>query len=68
MANEAIRLAQQACDATSYQVPKMLGTLAAAYAEQGDFASAVRVVDQAIPVWRKSAMTNLVPELQQRLQ
>ncbi len=45
---EAVRLARRACDATSNQVPKMLGTLAAAYAEVGDFSNAIQVADQAI--------------------
>ena len=45
---EAVRLAQRACELTSYQQPMPLGTLAAAYAETGDFTNAVKTVQAAI--------------------
>ncbi len=63
---EALQLAQRACEVTSNQVPKMLGTLAAAYAEQGDFRSAARVLGQAIAL-AQAGDADLVPELEQRL-
>ena len=62
----AVKLAQQACDATSRQVPRILGTLAAAHAECGDFDLAASVLREAIQLAR-SKDTALVPELTQRL-
>ncbi len=44
----AIELAKQACDVTDYKQPHILSTLAAGYAEMGDFASAVE--------WSKKAL------------
>jgi Flp pilus assembly protein TadD len=38
---EAVRLARIACAATRYRDPTYLGTLAAAYAQNGDFTQAV---------------------------
>jgi tetratricopeptide (TPR) repeat protein len=38
----ALRLAKQACEATHYQGPRFLDSLAAAYAEVGSFADAAR--------------------------
>ncbi len=45
--DEAIQLAQRACDLTRYQRPIMVGTLAAAYAEAGRFQEAVTTAEQA---------------------
>jgi protein O-mannosyl-transferase len=39
---EAVRLAEQACQLTQFQSPLLLGTLAAAYAEAGQFEHAVQ--------------------------
>jgi Tfp pilus assembly protein PilF len=38
---EAVKLADRACELTHWQEPALLGTLAAAYAEAGDFEKAV---------------------------
>jgi len=40
-ANEAVRLAERACELTNYRDPTFLGTLAAAYASAGRFSDAV---------------------------
>lgn len=48
----ALRLAQWACKATSYKSPPLLDSLAAACAEVGQFAEAVRVTRQAIEIVR----------------
>jgi tetratricopeptide (TPR) repeat protein len=45
---EAVRLSEQACKLTDYRQPVLLGTLAAAYAEAGDFTNAVAVTRSAI--------------------
>ena len=45
---EAVRCAEKACALTHYQHPGALGTLAAAYAEAGRFAEAVKTCRQAI--------------------
>lgn len=43
----AVELAERACDATKHQVPLLIGTLAAAYAEAGRFEEAVRTAEKA---------------------
>lgn len=45
---EAVRLGEQACKLTDYRQPVLLGTLAAAYAEAGDFTNAVAVTRNVI--------------------
>ena len=44
----AIQLATDACKLTEYKLPHILSTLAAAYAETGDFANAVKWSTKAI--------------------
>jgi tetratricopeptide (TPR) repeat protein len=44
---EAVRLANRACEQVHFQVPVFVGTLAAAYAESGDFAKAVETGEKA---------------------
>lgn len=48
---EAVQLAKRACELTSYRNPEMLNTLAAAYAEVGDFTEAVKVAQKAIDLY-----------------
>jgi tetratricopeptide (TPR) repeat protein len=45
---EAVRLAQQACDLTERKIPALLDTLAAAYAEAGDFPRAISAAEEAL--------------------
>jgi tetratricopeptide (TPR) repeat protein len=47
---EAVRLAEQACQATGYRDPRLLDALAAAYAEAGRFSDAVRTARNAISI------------------
>jgi Tfp pilus assembly protein PilF len=44
---EAVQLGERACEATHYQTPLMVGTLAAAYAEAGRFKEAVDTAEKA---------------------
>ncbi|HVM50148.1 MAG TPA: tetratricopeptide repeat protein [Candidatus Acidoferrum sp.] len=45
--SEAVRLATRACELTQRRAPVLLGTLAAAYAEAGQFQDAVQTAEQA---------------------
>jgi tetratricopeptide (TPR) repeat protein len=44
---EAVQLAERACALTDYQMPVLVGTLAAAYAEAGRFSEAVATAQRA---------------------
>jgi len=48
--DRALRLARWACEATAYKSPPLLDSLAAAYAEVGQFDEAVRITRQAIGI------------------
>jgi tetratricopeptide (TPR) repeat protein len=45
---EAVRLAERACDLTERRIAALLDTLAAAYAETGDFPRAISVAEEAL--------------------
>jgi len=45
---KAVETAQKACEATAWKEPHCIGTLAAAYAESGDFDQAVKYQRQAM--------------------
>lgn len=47
-AKKAVEYAKQACDISKWKDPFSLGTLAAAYAEAGDFAAAVEWLEKAM--------------------
>jgi tetratricopeptide (TPR) repeat protein len=49
---EAVRLATRACELTGHREPLMLGTLAAAQAEAGQFPDAVSTAEKAITLAR----------------
>ncbi len=51
---KALRLAEWACQATDYKSPPLLDSLAAAYAEMGQFEQAVRTIRLAIEIVRSS--------------
>ncbi len=44
----ALELAQRACQLTDHKLPHMLSTLAACYAELGDFAGAIEYSEKAV--------------------
>jgi tetratricopeptide (TPR) repeat protein len=49
---EAVRCAKRACELTGYKHPQMIGVLAAAYAEAGQFDKATTTAQQAIELAR----------------
>lgn len=56
---EAVKLAEKACELTSRKQPALLGTLAAAHAEAGEFTAAVAVATQAEQLARSLGQTSL---------
>ena len=65
---EAVRLAKQACHLADYKVPRCLDTLAAAYAETGQFDQAVKTAEQAIQLTQSSGEEKRTKEIQTRLE
>jgi Dolichyl-phosphate-mannose-protein mannosyltransferase/Tetratricopeptide repeat len=55
---EAVRLAARACELTDRRVPALLATLAAAYAEAGDFPRAVAAGEEALSEARSMGDTD----------
>lgn len=64
---EALRLASRACELTKSSDPLILNSLAAAYAESGNFDEAVLSARRAIGAARSQGNTNLVAILQNLL-
>jgi len=65
--DEAVRLAQRACELTSYQKPDFLDTLAVAYAAKGDFGKAIETLEKALTLCRSGQQESLKKELESRL-
>ena len=57
---EAVRLAEHACDLTERKIPALLDTLAAAYAETGDFPRAISAGEEALNRARSSGDNDAV--------
>jgi tetratricopeptide (TPR) repeat protein len=57
---EAVRLAERACALTERRIPALLDTLAAAYAETGDFARATSIAEEALNRARSSGDNDAV--------
>ena len=64
--NEAVRLAEAACEATKFSDPSALATLAAAYAEQGRFDDAIRSNKKALESAISRRLTSLATKLSER--
>jgi tetratricopeptide (TPR) repeat protein len=65
---EAVQLARRACELTQRKQPFLLGTLAAAYAEAGQFDQAVAAAQEAVTLAGTLGQTNLVERNQQLLE
>jgi tetratricopeptide (TPR) repeat protein len=57
---EAVRVAEHACDLTERKIPALLDTLAAAYAEAGDFPRAIAAAEEALNRARSSGDNDAV--------
>jgi tetratricopeptide (TPR) repeat protein len=57
---ESVRLAERACSLTERRIPALLDTLAAAYAEGGDFPRAISVAEEALNDARSSGDNDAV--------
>jgi Flp pilus assembly protein TadD len=64
----AVKLAENACEQTRYQVTVMVGTLAAAYAEAGRFDEAIATAEKACALAREHGETELLKRNQELLQ
>jgi tetratricopeptide (TPR) repeat protein len=65
---QAVALAEEACRRSNYQSPDLLGALAAAKAEVGEFAEAVTRAQQAHDLAAELGQPQLAGELAQQLQ
>ncbi len=64
---QAIKLAKQACEASKNQNPGFLDTLAAAYAEVGQYDEAIRTLNAATTIAQKLNLTSFVAASRGRL-
>jgi hypothetical protein len=60
----SVQLAEQACELTHYKAAHILSTLAAGYAEQGDFKAARKWSQKAVEVAGDAEKDNLRKELE----
>jgi tetratricopeptide (TPR) repeat protein len=65
---EAVRLAERACQLTQYETAGYIDTLAAAYAEAGQFDDAFRTAERAIARALKSGQKELADRIKQALE
>jgi hypothetical protein len=63
---EAVRLAEEACRITGYQVPDLLQSLAAAKAEAGDFSAAASLTERAAELAFQMGQTEQAEALQEQ--
>ena len=65
---EAVHLAERACQLTDYKMPTFVDTLAAAYAEVGQFDKAVKTDQKAIQLALAAGKEKLAKDMQNRLE
>jgi Flp pilus assembly protein TadD len=65
---EAVKLAQDACQISDYQTALYVGTLAAAYAEAGQFDDALVAVQKACDLAEKTGQTDLLKRNRQLME
>ena len=65
---QAVRLAEAACRLTEQRQPLLLGTLAAAYAETGRFADAVKAAEKAIDLAAAAGLKEVAERNRQLLE
>ena len=65
---EAVKLAERACRLTNDEQPFYLVTLAAAYAEAGDFKNAIIAAEKARDIARKAGLETLEQQNEKRLE
>jgi tetratricopeptide (TPR) repeat protein len=65
---EAVQLAETACRLSGRRNPSFLGTLAAAYAETGQFPEAVKTMEQALALTKATGADELIPIQTQMLE
>jgi tetratricopeptide (TPR) repeat protein len=65
--DEAVRLAQRACEITKYQKPELLDTLSVCFAAAGDFDKAVETAQQALQLCRSAGQETFKEEVKNRL-
>ena len=65
---EAVKLAERACRLTNEEQPFYLVTLAAAYAETGDFKNAIIAAEKARDIARKAGLETLAQQNEKRLE
>ena len=66
--NEAIHLAQRACELAGYISAPMLDTLATAYAAGGNFPEAVKTAEKALDLARSEGQNELAIQIQEHLE
>jgi hypothetical protein len=64
----AIQVAENACEQTHYQTTRLVGTLAAAYAEAGRFDDAIATAQKAIGLAQRYGQTDLAERNEELLQ
>ena len=66
--NEAVKLAQKACELTKFSQPEHLDTLAAAYAAAGNFPEAITTAEKAIALTISFKQKEIAVEIQKQLE
>jgi spermidine synthase len=66
--DEAVRLAQRACELTDYKSPPILDTLATAYAAAGNFSEAVKTAEKALKLAQSTKQPQFADEIKKHLE